>query len=76
MANVAWNAMKSMSGMLPFGCTPTPLKKAMDRSPTHAPPSPNASEYPTRAQSTPVNPKAMKLIIIVFRTFLERTRPP
>ena len=76
MANVAWNPMNSMSGMVPFGCIPTPFRKAIERSPTTAPPSPNASEYPTTAQSTPAKPKAMKLIIIVFRTFLERTKPP
>jgi hypothetical protein len=39
-------------------------------------PGANAREYPKAAQSTPTNPSETKLIIIVFRQFLDRTRPP
>ena len=68
--------MKSMSGIVPLGWLPTPLSIAIDRSPMKLFPSPNDSEYPATAHSTPANPNAMKLIIIVFSTFLDVTRPP
>ncbi len=76
IANVPWNAMKSMSGMVPLGPIPTPFRKSIERSPTKAPPSPKAREYPATAHSTPEKPNAMKLIIIVFKTFLDGTSPP
>jgi hypothetical protein len=47
-----------------------------DVSPIQSFPGANAREYPTTAQSTPTNPSEMKLIIIVFNAFLERTSPP
>ena len=45
-------------------------------SPIQLLPGANASEYPNAAHSTPTNPSETKLIIIVFRAFFERTRPP
>ena len=62
--------------MVPSGSSQTPLRKTFDRSPIHLFPAVNASEYATSAQMTPVKPSAMKLIIIVFSAFFERTRPP
>ena len=39
-------------------------------------PGANASEYPMTAHDTPTNPSEMKLIIIVFSAFFDRTSPP
>ena len=62
--------------MAPFSDSPTLLRNANDRSPSQFEPGLSASEYPTSAQSTPTNPSEMKLIIIVFKAFFDRTSPP
>ena len=76
MAKVAWNAMKTMCGIVPLGSRPTPRSPAIEKSPTRLFPSPKASEYASTAQSTADTPSATKHIIIVFRAFREFTRPP
>ena len=81
MQNVAWNAMYNACGIVsgtiaPVSASPTPLRKAKDRSPSQFEPGLRASVYPMKAQSTPTNPSEMKLIIIVLRAFLDRTSPP
>ncbi len=45
-------------------------------SPSQSLPVENANVYPSNAHTTATNPSEMKLIIIVFNAFLERTRPP
>ena len=62
--------------MVPCASSPTPRRRNRDVSPIQLLPGANASEYPITAHSTPTNPSEMKLIIIVFRAFFDRTRPP
>ena len=79
IANVPWYDMYSACGMFVdrgAGSSPTPFNSALDRSPIHALPVLNAREYPRSAHTIPTKPREMKLIIIVLRAFLERTRPP
>ena len=65
-----------MWGIVPLGSVLTSFSSAIEKSPTSVPPSPKASEYASSAQTTIDTPNATKLIIMVFRAFLEFTRPP
>ena len=75
-AKVPWNAMNSTCGIVPCGSSVTPRSRLKFRLPTRDVPGANASEYPRRAQATPANPNAMKLIIIVLSAFFDLTNPP
>ena len=68
--------MKRTWGIVPLASVPTPASSTFVVPPIQAFPSANARLYATRAQTTPTAPRAAKLIIIVFREFLERTSPP
>ena len=75
-ANVPWNAMNSTWGIVPCGSSVTPRSRLKLSPPSQAVPGANASEYPSIAHATPAKPNEMKLIIIVFSAFLDRTSPP
>jgi hypothetical protein len=62
--------------MVPFASVPTPASSAFVVPPIQAFPSAKARLYARSAHTTPTTPSAAKLIIMVFREFLERTRPP
>ena len=55
---------------MPCASSPTPRRKAVTYRRAMEFPAAKASEYPMTAQTTPTNPSAMKLIIIVFKRIL------
>ena len=89
MANIIWNPKKMMGGMVRKSSPGSSLTtapsasncwmlamKANSKSPMKPPLSPNASEKPTTAHSTPIRPMAKKFCINIPRTFLLRSMPP
>ncbi len=79
-ANIAWKAAKSRCGSsaeyVGLGAPVTPANPTHSKPPIQDDPGPKARLYPIRTHWTVTTPSAPRLMSMVLRALLVRTRPP